>query len=86
MDNNHKPPATAEPAPERTPLPDDHIQHVQKFLKEMYATMVDPVEECDLNVSQLCELLLTRAKEDRHTLSARAVAVPEPAQNSKETK
>jgi hypothetical protein len=34
----------------------------------MYQTMIDPVEEFDGNISQLCESLLTRAREDRESL------------------
>jgi len=46
----------------------EHLAHVQRFLVEMYQTMVDPVEEFHGNVEQLCTLLLERARQDRETL------------------
>lgn len=42
-----------------------HNKHIQCWLTEMYQTMVDPVEEFDGNIEQLCKLLLERAREDR---------------------
>ncbi len=34
--------------------------------------MIDPVEECNLKVAELCELLLKQAGEDREQLAALA--------------
>lgn len=42
-----------------------HTEHVQLFLSEMYATMIDPVEESNLKVGDLCDLLLKRATDDQ---------------------
>lgn len=56
-------------------LPSDHLGHMQKFLLEMYQTMVDPVEEFDGYIEGLCDLLLKRAREDREALQG-SVAAP----------
>lgn len=45
--------------------PSGHLAHVQRFLTEMYQTMIDPVEDFRGNIEELCELLLNRAREDR---------------------
>jgi hypothetical protein len=54
-----------------------HLKHVEAFLQEMYATMVDPVEQPHMKVADLCELLLRRAREDREALHSQSVAPPE---------
>jgi hypothetical protein len=51
-----------------------HTKHVEAFLQGMYATMVDPVEQPRMNVAELCELLLRRAREDREALHSQSVA------------
>jgi hypothetical protein len=60
---------------EQPAAPPDHLKHVQRFLLEMYQTMVDPVEEFDGNIQEVCALLLRRAREDREKLNA----APSPA-------
>jgi hypothetical protein len=45
-----------------------HVEEVAQFLSDMYATMVDPVEDHGLKVKELCELLLKRATEDRQKI------------------
>jgi hypothetical protein len=45
---------------------DEHTKHVGRFLAELHSTMIDPVDECDqMKISELCELLLNRAADDR---------------------
>lgn len=51
---------------------DEHLKYVQRFLLDMYQTMIDPIEEFDGNIQQLCELLLKQAHEDREALRHRA--------------
>jgi Lar family restriction alleviation protein len=46
----------------------EHFKHVQQFLTDMYATMIDPVEASGLKVAELCALLLKQATEDRQRL------------------
>ena len=46
----------------------EHSKCIQRFLLEMYQTMVDPVEEFDGNIQKLCALLLKRARDDRELL------------------
>jgi len=60
--------AALAPASDPSAPPNDHLKHVQRFLLEMYQTMVDPVEEFDGNIEKLCALLLQRAREDRQKL------------------
>jgi hypothetical protein len=43
----------------------EHVRAVGRFLTEMYQAMVDPLEEPDLKVAEICALLLKRATEDR---------------------
>lgn len=43
----------------------DHLAHVQRFLQEMYAVMVDPLEGPEGKVEDTCKTLLERAKNDR---------------------
>lgn len=53
----------------RAPAPAfDHLKHIQRWLTEMYQTMVDPVEEFAGNIEELCALLLKRAREDRQRI------------------
>ncbi len=47
----------------------EHTEVVRNFLSDMYATMVDPVEEHGLKVKELCDLLLKRATEDRQKIN-----------------
>jgi hypothetical protein len=44
---------------------EEHTQHVAEFLNDMYATMIDPVEQPKLKVAELCELLLATARDQR---------------------
>jgi len=46
-----------------------HTEEVGKFLSDMYAVMVDPVEEHGMKVKDLCDLLLKRASEDRQKIN-----------------
>jgi hypothetical protein len=55
----------------------EHLAHVQRFLMEMYQTMVDPVEEFHGNIEQLCALLLDRARQDREMLAGAAAEAKE---------
>lgn len=48
-----------------------HLGHVQQFLKDMHATMADPVEDFHGTVEQLCAELLKIAREQREELNAR---------------
>lgn len=43
----------------------EHTQHVQKFLQEMYAIMVDPVDDATGTVVETCQTLLNAARRDR---------------------
>lgn len=43
----------------------DHLAHVQRFLQEMYAVMVDPLEYAPGKVEDTCKTLLEAAKRDR---------------------
>ena len=47
---------------------ENHIKTVGEFLSEMYATMVDPLDDHNMKVKELCALLLQRAREDREKL------------------
>jgi hypothetical protein len=47
-----------------------HLEHVQQFLQEMYATMIDSVEQPKLTVAEMCELLLKTAREQREQLAS----------------
>lgn len=81
------------PWPKRTPLcsqidPIDlkkHTIHVQEFLQEMYATMIDPVEQPKLTVAEMCELLLNAAREqrERNILSVRSPEGAKPPEKGK---
>lgn len=42
-----------------------HLQHVEQFLNDMYATMVDPVEQPPMKIAEMCALLLKTAQEQR---------------------
>jgi hypothetical protein len=50
-----------------------HTKYVEEFLQQMYATMIDPVEQPKLKVAEMCELLLKTAREQREQIAA---AVP----------
>lgn len=47
----------------------DHLEHVTEFLNEMYATLVDPVEQPVMTVAELCVTLLKTAREQREQLN-----------------
>lgn len=62
----------AAPQPPSDPITfAQHVAYVQRFLIDMYQVMVDPVEEFRGNITELCELLLRRAKEDREVLNTK---------------
>jgi hypothetical protein len=44
-----------------------HTQYVEQFLNDMYATMIDPVEQPKMKVAEMCELLLKTAREQRES-------------------
>jgi hypothetical protein len=47
-----------------------HVESVSEFLKEMYATMIDPVEQPNIiKVEEMCELLLKAAREQREQIA-----------------
>ncbi len=48
-----------------------HLQHVSRFLTEMYQTMIDPLDdpEPSVKIAELCEMLLNQAREDREKLN-----------------
>jgi uncharacterized protein (DUF433 family) len=66
----------AEPA---LALPDDHLKHVQAFLQEMYAIMIDPVEDATGNIADTCRLLINAARRDRDTINHLMQGKPDPA-------
>ena len=43
----------------------EHLEHVEAFLQEMYATMIDPVEQPKMTVTEMCALLLKTAQQQR---------------------
>lgn len=43
----------------------EHLEHVQRFLQEMYSIMVDPCEGGPTNVADMCKLLIHTAVEQR---------------------
>jgi hypothetical protein len=47
---------------------EEHTQAVGRFLSQMYAVMVDPLEQGDLKVAEMCEVLLGAACENRQAL------------------
>jgi hypothetical protein len=47
---------------------DEHTKAVGKFLSDMYAVMIDPLDSGDLKVAEMCELLLIVACENRQAL------------------
>src|SRR5208283_1415179 len=60
-----------------------HLAEVGQFLNEMYATMIDPVEQPKMKVTEMCELLLKTAREERekmYQLSSSPSAAPAPAE------
>jgi hypothetical protein len=59
------PEPSAAPMEEARQALHDHLAHVQKFLQEMYATMVDPCDDFQGNIAELCELLIKTAREQR---------------------
>lgn len=47
----------------------DHVKHVQEFLQQMFAIMIDPVEDATGTVADTCRLLLNAARRDRETIN-----------------
>ena len=47
----------------------EHRKHVQRFLQQMYATMIDPVEDATGTIADTCKLPLEAATRDRQQLS-----------------
>jgi hypothetical protein len=47
-----------------------HMMHVKNFLNEMYATMIDPIEQPSMTVAELCELLLKTARDQREKFNS----------------
>lgn len=47
----------------------DHLGHVQRFLQEMYAVMIDPLEDALGKVEDTCKTLLEAAIRDREALN-----------------
>lgn len=45
-----------------------HVAHVEAFLKEMFAVMVDPLDQPPMTVSELCVVLLATAKDHRQAM------------------
>lgn len=43
----------------------EHLKHVANFLSELYAVMVDPLDDSGLRVSEMTVVLLDAAKRDR---------------------
>jgi hypothetical protein len=50
-----------------------HTKHVSDFLNEMYAVMVNPVEDHGMKVADLCKLLLETAKREREKAEIRGM-------------
>ena len=48
---------------------ESHTKHVEQFLCEMYATMIDPCEQPKMKVAELCAILLKAARENREMLN-----------------
>jgi len=46
----------------------EHTKAVGRFLSQMYAVMVDPLEDSELKVAEMCEVLLNAACENRQAL------------------
>lgn len=46
----------------------DHMSHVSRWLAEMYAAMVDPVDDNTLTIEETCKLLLDTALEQRQQI------------------
>lgn len=44
---------------------EQHLGHVGQFLNDMYATMIDPLEQPKMKVAEMCALLLKTAQEQR---------------------
>lgn len=57
------------PKVRQTTTLDEHKRYVAEFLREMYATMIDPIEEPRLTVADLCDLLLNAARDQREQLN-----------------
>lgn len=55
----------AQPSVQREERFESHTKAVGDFLNEMYATMVDPVDDFEGTVSELCTKLLETAREQR---------------------
>ena len=51
----------------------EHLEHVEAFLQEMYATMIDPVEQPNMTVTEMCALLLKTAQQQRELAYAQSL-------------
>ncbi len=45
-----------------------HTEAVGRFVAEMYAIMIDPLESAEQNVKDTCAALIEQAKQDRESL------------------
>lgn len=45
-----------------------HLEHVRKFVAELYAIMIDPLESSDCKVEDTCKLLVEQAMADRQAI------------------
>jgi hypothetical protein len=61
-----------------------HTNEVGKFLSEMYATMIDPLDDGNIKVAEMCKLLLATAREQREQLRDVAAAQAENARLRRE--
>ncbi len=57
---------------------DRHTTAVADFLREMYATMIDPIEDGPENVREMCDALLTAAREQRQKFAEARFSRPVP--------
>jgi len=53
----------------------EHGKHLGQFLNDMYATMIDPVDDHGMKVAELCETLLKAARDNRQALADSQVAL-----------
>jgi hypothetical protein len=76
----------AEPAEKPAMTLEEHTQHVQRFLNEMWSIMGDPVENFKGTVAEMCETLLRLAREQREREYVSAQAVREAVAAAAEAK
>ena len=60
---------------------DEHVGHVQEFLQEMFAVMVDPLDQPPMTINEMCIVLLATAKEQRQKFYEMASSSPRPLGN-----